>query len=154
MNRTLRTQRGIALVELALIMAFTVFLMLGVSFLLRGLWHAAVLHKAAHQAARIAAALPEEVFRNNNAATVIPEVARRVFMDVATEAGLEMVPTADRIMILCDQAACDNGVPQRVQVSVRLTFKDALFGGDLIRVTGLKPAIVINAIAVVPYVRE
>lgn len=154
MNKTLRTQRGIALIEVALIMVFTMLVVLGVSFLSRAIWHAAVMHKAVHQTARLVAAMPEEVFRNDMAKTGMPAVARRIFLEVATEAGLEAVPVADTIAVLCDGAICTTVVPQRVQVSAPLMFTDDLFGGALTRVTGLQPKIFINAIAEVPYVRE
>ncbi len=154
MKTTLRTERGIALIELALIMAFTVIVVLGVCFVSRALWHAFVLHKAAHQAARMVAAMPEEVFRNSTATTVIPAAAKRIFLDVATEAGLENVPVAGGISVLCDEGACNIGVPQRVQVTVQMLFTDTLFGGKLVTATGLQPVVAINAVAKVPYVRE
>lgn len=147
-------QRGIALIEFSLVLIFTAIAVLGVSYLARGIWHATVLHKAAYQAARIVAAMPEDVFRNDSAKTAIPAVARRIFLEVAADAGLESVPAADDIAVSCDTNSCTTVMPQRIIVSAQLIYVDPLFGHSVPVMGGVKHRLIIDAIGRVPYAAD
>ncbi len=147
-------QRGIALIEFAMVLIFTTITVLGVSFLARGLWHAIVLHKAAHQGARMAAAMPEDVFRNDIAETAIPAVAQSIFREITADAGLEMVPPQKRVTVTCDTGSCTTVTPQRIVVSTQLIFADPLFGHSVPMMTGVKEGLIIDTVARVPYAAE
>lgn len=147
-------QRGIALIEFSLVLIFTTIAVLGVSFLARGLWHATVLHKAAYQAARMAAAMPEDVFRNDIAETVIPAVGTSIFREIVADAGLEMVPPESRVIVSCDTGACTTVMPDRIVVSTQIVYVDPLFGHSVPVMAGVKHGIIIDAVARVPYAAD
>lgn len=120
--------RGIAAVELALILIFSVpltslLLMFGQACL-----SYTVLQKGVHDAARYMAALPAIEMRDDMKVGQAQIVARNMIVDAARAAHLGSVPTAQSVFFACDGVGCGNGtLPSLIFVYVKLTVNDPLF---------------------------
>jgi hypothetical protein len=145
-----RCQRGIAAVELALILPLIVLLLAVPLYFGRVFWHYTAAQKAAQDAARYLSMVPSTELADSTRV----RYALKVAQDIAEAETAELNPGPDRpyISVTCDDWACDGfSAPTTVGVSVHLKMVDAyfpvatsLFGGD--------GGIVLRAAAKVHYV--
>jgi Flp pilus assembly protein TadG len=122
-------QRGIAAIELALIMAaiaFVVPLTVALGSMFRS--HA-VLQNSVNAAARYLASLPVAEIKSYDASDTAVEVVKSIVRDSAIEANLVLIPGRNATTVRCDSYPCStvSVVPATVTVSQVLV----LDAGDL-----------------------
>lgn len=120
--------RGIAAVELALILIFAIPL----SSLLFALGQACltytVLQKGVHDCARYMAALPAIEMRNLAQGALADSAVRNIVNDAISNAHLGVPTQAMKIAVACDGFSCGGNLPNVVSVSVQLSLNDPLYG--------------------------
>lgn len=122
-------QRGIAAIELALIMAaiaFVVPLTVALGSMFRSY---AVLQNSVNAAARYLGSLPVAEIKSYDASDTAVEVVKSIVRDSAIEANLVVVPGRNATTVKCDSMPCSSvgTVPATVTVSHALV----LDAGDL-----------------------
>ena len=120
-----RSQGGIALIELAVILP-PVLIMLGLTlFLGRVFWHYTAAHKAAHDAGRYLSSVPAIEMRTPGRAANVVLVARAIAEQEV--AGLNPGPYPPVITILCDGLSCAGfAAPNTITVGVQLAMFDEI----------------------------
>lgn len=152
MNRPLWRQRGVAAIEMAVLLGVGTSLIATTVLLGRLTWHAIVVEKAVQNAARAIAALPVEVVEGADAAEVLTALAVRRVLDTTAAAGLDIQPRSSTIVVECDTYACGAGRPAIISVEANVRFTDTVFGPDfLFRLIGAED-IPIPARATLTYV--
>lgn len=148
-----RRQRGSAAVELALILML-LFGLLTVPLLFgRVFMHYSMAQKAAHDAARFLASVPQRDIRwarLDGREIGAAALARSIAHDMLGEANTGMaVPTVD---VYCDGDTCIGDVtPTKVQVVVRMRIYDGMFGMHTETYTG-DNGLALRADVSMPYV--
>jgi Flp pilus assembly protein TadG len=128
-------QRGVAAVELAILMPVVMIFMLALPlFFGRVLWHYTVVHKAAHDAARYLATVSVADMKNATRAAAAIQVAQYIARQ-ETEELKPGGPYPVDVTINCAPAGCLNGNWGTVKVLVSLTMFDPIFSGF----TGFNP---------------
>jgi hypothetical protein len=134
-----RLQRGVAAVELALILAFGLALAPSVVVLGRVFWTYTALQKATHDAARYLASVSVIDMTTSAKALAATDVARQMVVQAAAAAHISPALSAGLVTVLCDGFNCGSapGAPVLIQVHVSATMfdqlngdDDSLFGGD------------------------
>ena len=131
---TRRWQRGIATIELAVI--FPVLLaFLGFSFFYgRVFWHYTAALKAAHDAARYFATVPQHDFKSPTRTGFAVAVARSIALQETAD--LNPGPYPPNIGVMCDGFSCAGFAPPTViTVAIQLNMFDTIFGqitGDVL----------------------
>lgn len=119
-------QRGVAAMELALILPILLIVLAVPLFFGRVFWHYTVAQKAAHDAARYFATVPVTQMRNPNQVGYAVEVARAITAEVTAD--LNPGPYPPVITVLCDGHICDGfSAPTKVNVIVRISMHDEIF---------------------------
>lgn len=130
MKITLRPprQRGVAAVEFAVILPLLVLVLLAAPLSMgRILWHYTVAQKAAHDAARYLATVPDGEMRTPALAPLAVQVARDIAE--AELADLNPGPTLPAVSILCNGINCTGAAsPTTVHVNVLIEVSDPIFG--------------------------
>lgn len=145
-----RLQRGVAAVELALILAFGLFLVPSVVVLGRIFWTYTALQKATHDAARYMASVPVVDILNYDKAQVAIAVAQRMVAQAAAAAHVSPALPAGAVMVSCDGDICgtSGNPPVLIRVSASRLMYDQLNDTDHQLFSG---AIAASAVAVVRY---
>jgi len=131
MNRTpsgprASRQRGIAAVELALILPVLLILLVFPLFFGRLFWHYSVMDRAAQDAARYLATIPPSEIRNPARAPALTAVAK----SIADAELAELAPGPDGIFVTigCDAVQCVGfAVPTTVNVAIQVQLTDIFF---------------------------
>lgn len=119
-------QRGVAAMELALILPLLLILLAVPLFFGRVFWHYTVAQKAAHDAARYFATVPLTQMRNPNQVGYAVEVAQAIVAEVTAD--LKPGPYPPVITVWCDSHICDGfSAPIKVNVIVRISMHDEIF---------------------------
>lgn len=131
-------QKGVAAVELALLLPLLVALLAAPLLFGRVFLHHSMAQKAAHDAARFLAAAPQRdiTWRRRDGAEVgAAALAREIARSGLAEANTGFaIPS---INVFCDGEICDTAsVPSRVQVIVKMDITDEIFGGLTGDITG------------------
>lgn len=123
----LRLQRGVAAIELALIMTFTVVILVPTFVIAHALWQYTVLKQATDNAARYIAALP--LYQLSATDPDPRDVARRMVAQAAVDAGV--VAAAEENSFFANVEAycpgvvnCRSSIPDTVVVGTYLTVID------------------------------
>lgn len=123
-------QRGIAAVELALILPVLVLMLIFPLYLGRVYWHYTVIQHAAHDAARYLSKAPDTEMSNPARAVAVASVADTIIaMELA-----ELAPGAYPYVaqVNCDSGPCVGySKPSKVRVSIQLLVEDIFFPGYL-----------------------
>lgn len=133
MRRRLQSRqgrRGVAAVELALVMTGCVVLVPAVMSIGSVFQHYAALHKAVQEGARTMAALPPQALSTNAAAVDSMIMVRSVVLETARHAGLQASLAADKVYVGCDEVICEGTVPAAtvtVTASVKVPLPSAVF---------------------------
>lgn len=114
--KTLHTQRGVAAVEAALLIAVSVVLLPLVQYFSQVIYHAIVLDKAVYSAARVVAALPDAAYAPSAPGTLLPAIGSAMIDAAADEAGLQSKP-AGRSAVTCGGRLCQHGFPGVITVA-------------------------------------
>lgn len=137
-KRTNRSQRGLAAVELAILLpAVMIFMLVLPLFFGRVLWHYTVIHKAAHDAARYLATVPLADMKNPTRASAAIKVAQYIAAQETEALSPGGIYPVD-VQVSCAPAGCVNGNWQRVKVLVSLTMFDPFFPG-ITQAVGIDP---------------
>jgi len=125
-------QRGIAAVELALVLPILLLLLAFPLYLGRVLWHYTVIERAAQDAARYLSTIPASEIKNTALAPAVAAVASNIAAaEIAELAPGSVLPVVN---INCDSATCAGiTTPSTVRVSIQVQVDDIFYSG----VTGL-----------------
>jgi Flp pilus assembly protein TadG len=145
-----RLQRGVAAVELALILAFGLFLVPSVVVLGRIFWTYTALQKATHDAARYMAAVSVVDITNYDKAQVAIAVAQRMVAQAAAAAHISPALPAGAVAVWCDGEVCGSNTipPVLIRVSASRPLYDQLNDVNHQLFSG---AVTVSAVAVVHY---
>ncbi|GJJ03830.1 hypothetical protein RugamoR64_43680 [Duganella rhizosphaerae] len=126
MSRPARRQRGIAAVEMALMLPLFLVLLALPLFLGRALYHYQLAHKAAHDAARYLSSCSTLDFKSPSRTTGLQAAARAI---VAAElAGSSAGSSAPTVGVSCDGGPCAGlVVPTTVSVQIITLLEDDVF---------------------------
>lgn len=127
-----RRQRGIAAVELALVLPILLVLLAFRLYLGRVLWHYTVIERAAQAAARYLSIIPASEIKNTTTAPAVAAVANHI---VAAETA-ELAPGSvlPLVNINCDTGTCGGiTTPGTVRGTIEVAMDDIFYAG----VTGL-----------------
>lgn len=119
--------RGIAAVELALILIFAIPLSVLLLTIGQVLLTYTVLQKGVHDGARYMAALPPLEMRNLAQVALADSAVRNIINDAVSNAHLGISIPAQKIIITCDSAGCGGNLPNVVSVIVQLRLDDPLY---------------------------
>lgn len=135
MNRAANTsfsrhgQRGIAAVELALILPVFLILLTLPLFFGRVFWHYSVVQRAANDAARYLSAIPLSEIKNSSRTPNVVAVANAIVQSEVAE--LAAGPDPILVTVLCDSIGQCGGyaIPATVTVTIQLQMSDIFFSG-------------------------
>ncbi len=129
-----RPRRGVALIELALILMFAIGLLPVVLVLGRVFWHDIALQKVTYAGARYMASLPPVQMSNPAQVAQARQLVYQMVGEAARGAHLAMAPGAGEVTILCGEDDCNGAseLPATVQVRVRLE----MTAGEMAGATG------------------
>lgn len=139
MNRPVRSpalhrHKGIAAIELAIILPVMLTILAFSVFYGRIFWHYTAAHKAAHDAARYITTVPATEFRSPTRMGFAVAVAQSIALQETAD--LNPGPYPPNIGVICDGLPCAGfGVPTTITVGVQLDMFDTIFGlftGDVI----------------------
>ena len=121
-------QRGIAMVELGLILIFTSFLLPVVFLFSRVFYHYSVIKQGTQDAANYMATLPRMETQTSSTLLLAQARAKAIVANAISEAGIKP-PEGLVVNVLCNNNAnCTAGVPvQRVRVFADFTLADAFW---------------------------
>lgn len=138
-GQTRRHQRGIAAIELAVILPVMLLLLTIPLFFGRVFWHYTVAQKAAHDAARYLSGV--SLAEMTAPAGIGHVVAVAQAIATAEMSDLNPGPYAPVVTIQCDGISCDGFImPSTVRVVVRMPMYDGIFSSftsDIVGVSGL-----------------
>lgn len=136
MRRRLQSRqdrRGVAAIELALILSACILLVPAVLEIGGIFMHYAALHKAVREGARTMAALPPQALSTTGAASDSMAMVQSLVVETAQQAGLQASVAPDKVYVGCDKAMCEGTVPSStvtVSASLRVSVPAALFNTE------------------------
>ncbi len=131
MNRPIRSparcrQRGIAAIELAVILPVMLAFLAFSVFYGRVFWHYTAAHKAAHDAARYLSSVPLTELRTPTRTGFAVAVAQAIALQETAD--LNPGPYPPNISVMCDGMACAGfAAPTTITVAVQLAMFDNIF---------------------------
>ncbi len=124
--RARRHQRGIAALELALLLPLLLVLLSFPLYFGRVLWHYTVMQRAAQDAARYLSTIPLSEMKNPGRASAVTAVAAAIVNAEIAELRPGRYPP--QLTVLCDGAICSGfNPPATVTVNISLLMDDSLF---------------------------
>lgn len=128
MTPVARRQRGIAAVELALLLPLFVLLLAFPVYLGRVLWHYTVIEHAAQDAARYLSKVPLSEMTNPARAATVVAVANQIVAAELAELAPGKYPYL--LAVACGNAVCGGfSKPVTVGVNIQVFMEDVLFPG-------------------------
>jgi hypothetical protein len=119
-------QRGIAAVELAVILPLFVVLLAFPVYLGRVFWHYSVIQQAAQDAARYLSKAPLAEMSNPTRAVAVAAVANQIVAEELAELAPGSIPTI--VTVVCDGGSCGGMVrPATVRVNIQMYMEDIFF---------------------------
>lgn len=128
-GRRRRSEKGIAAIEMAVILPVLIILLAVPLFLGRVFWHYTVAQKAAHDAARFLSTATQVEMRTPGAGATEAAAAALARAIVIAETA-DLNPGGDNSVIIdvhCDLGTCGLGVPTNVRIWVRFRMTDPIF---------------------------
>lgn len=127
-HHSLPRQRGIAAVELALILPFMVLMLAAPLYFGRVFWHYSVVERAAGDAARYLASVPIAEMKDPNRAGDVVAVAQAIVATEISELNPGNFPPG--VTIQCDNLGCFGfSTPSTVSVGIQLYVENVFFPG-------------------------
>jgi hypothetical protein len=140
-----RRQRGIAAIELAVILPVLLAFLAFTVFYGRVFWHYTAAHKAAHDAARYFASVPQTEFKTPTRVGFAAAVAESIALQVTAD--LNPGPYRPNIGVLCDGFPCAGfALPTTITVVIQLGMFDTIFSQVTGEVLGAEPLPVTAAV--------
>lgn len=122
-----RLERGVAAIELALILPFLVLMMALALLFGRTFWHYNVIQKAAHDSARYMSSVSQHDMRGMSRATASATVAYAIIDEEMGDLNFESTPWS--VTVRCDETVCDGlTVPRIIRVIIRLEMANDILG--------------------------
>jgi len=119
-------QRGIAALELALVLPIFLVMLAFPLYLGRVLWHYTVIERAAQDAARYLSTIPVSEIKNTALAPAVAAVANNIISAEIAELAPGIEPPS--VNVTCDGGACVGfAVPLTVTVNIQLQMDDVFF---------------------------
>lgn len=129
-NPDRRPQRGVAAIELALVMPILLALFTAPLFLAVYFWHYTAAQKAAQDAARYLSTISAQEMRSGTLARAADEIANQII--AAEIAELTLGASAPVVEVYCGRVRCTGlgarPLPETVFVSVKIDMFDTFFG--------------------------
>lgn len=129
--RRRRGQRGVAAIELALLLPILIIALAPMILCARYMWHYTVAHKAAQDAARYMSTVSQAELMS----MTLGVQARSVAMEIVRREMAELQPGRNIIQteVQCDSAQCGvkEAVPRTVRVLILFNLLDPIFGAWL-----------------------
>lgn len=144
-------QRGIAAVELAIILPILVALLAVPFYFGRVLWHYTVAEKAAHDAALYLSSVPVTEMKSQARIAEVVDVAHQIYdLEVAELTPGPYPPTST---FLCGTFVCGGlSIPDTVRVAVQMRVFDDIFDSFTTEYKDEEGGIVLTADVTLPYV--
>jgi hypothetical protein len=128
-RRRVRRQRGIAAIELALMMPVLITMLVFPLYLGRLFWHYTVMQHAAHDAARYVSNAPASEMSNQLRAVEVAQVGEAIIDKQLSELAPGELGVIRKVN--CDAVGCVGGNrPVTVRVGIRITVQDIFFPGQ------------------------
>lgn len=144
-------QRGIAAVELAIILPVLVALLAVPFYFGRVFWHYTVAEKAAHDAALYLSSIPVTEMKSQTRIAEVADVARQIYDLEVAELNPGIFPPTSTF--LCGTFVCDGlSVPDTVRVAVRMRVFDDFLSSFTADYKDEEGGIVLTADVTLPYV--
>lgn len=122
-----RYERGVAAVELAIILPFLVLLMALALLFGRTFWYYNVMQKAAHDSARYMSTVAVNDIRNLTRVSHATAVAYNIADQEMSDFNREATPWS--VIVLCDGVGCDGfSAPETVRVVIRMPMVNDILG--------------------------
>lgn len=127
-SRVAQGERGIAAVELAVMMPFLILLLVFPLYFGRVLWHYTAIQNAAQDAARYLSKAPVSEMTNPARAVAVASVAEAIVARELAELAPGTYPYS--VDVTCDSVSCVGfSKPTRVQVSIQVLMENIFFTG-------------------------
>jgi Flp pilus assembly protein TadG len=121
-------QRGIAAIELALLLPLFVMMLVFPVYLGRVFWHYTVIEHAAQDAARYLSKVPLSEMTNPGRAATVVAVANQIVVAELAELAPGKYPYT--LAVACNNAVCGGFIePATVGVTIQVYMEDVLFPG-------------------------
>ncbi len=124
---TLRSQRGTAAIELAVILVETLVLLPAVALFAMVFFQYSVMKEATRDAAMYMATLPRTALINPIERQRAILVAQRMVAEAAVAGGMSGLTQVQEATVLCDGATCDDIYSKRIDVNLSFTITDSYF---------------------------
>lgn len=131
-----KRERGVAAVEMTVVLFLGFMLLVAVVLLGRLTWHAIAMQKAVSNVGRIVSAMPVETLTTYGVAAPLQTLAVAQIQTAARSAGLDTRPSASMTAVQCAGLPCGDMQVGTLRVSASIRFHDTIFGND---VSGLLP---------------
>jgi len=121
-------QRGIAAVELALLLTGSLLIVPCMLLFGRVFWEYTVLQKAVHDGTRYLASIPASDMTNASAYFAARAAARHIVLDAIVAGGLAALPDPELIQVACVPNCGSAALPDTIRLTVDLSVSDAQYG--------------------------
>lgn len=128
MRRPLHRERGVASIEMAIILVVSIVILVMIVLAGRLTWHATVLTKSIAATDRIVATLPRAMIVGGPVA--LGQFVKTTVFDTTRSAGLDIQPNADLFTVTCGGFACADFAFTSVTVTAGLNFRDTIFNAN------------------------
>lgn len=150
-SRVLSLQRGVAAIELAIILPILVILLALPFYFGRVFWHYTVAEKAAHDAALYLSSIPVTEMKSQARIASVVGVAKQIYDLETSELNPGDYPPTPGFF--CGSFPCDGiSVPDTVRVTVRMRVFDNFLSSLTAGYTDEEGGIVLTADVTLPYV--
>ena len=131
MKTRLKSERGVAAIEMTVVLFLGFVLLVAVVLLGRLTWHAIAMQKAVSNVGRIVTAMPFETLTTFAVAEPLQTLAVAHIQTAAGSAGLDTRPPASMTAVQCGGFPCGEPQVGTVRVSTSIRFHDTIFGNDV-----------------------
>ena len=136
MKARLKNERGVAAIEMTIVLFLGFVLLVAVVLLGRLTWHAIAMQKAVTNVGRIVTAMPFETLTTFAVAEPLQTLAVAHIQTAVRSAGLDTQPPASMTAVLCDGSPCGDTQVGVLRVTSSIRFHDTIFGNEA---SGLLP---------------
>lgn len=128
MKNSWQAERGVAAIEMTIVLTLGIFVLAAVTLVGRLTWHAIAMQKAVSSAGRIVSALPFETLTIGSAAMPLFTLVNDHVRATTISAGLDLQP--DWVVVNCMAGlpgGCGRAAATQVGVGATVRFRDSIF---------------------------
>jgi len=126
-RRAMRAQLGVAAVELAIVLGFTMVLLPAVALFGRVFYQYSIMKGATRDAAAYVASVSPTALRDETERARVFAVAQRIVTDAALHSGMMEATAVGAALVTCGGRACQTTAPEHLDVSVTFTLDSDIF---------------------------